>query len=200
MVRGAQGRRDRRGRRRSSARASGRRSATGCGRTRTSTATWRAPTAARSPRPQAAARRLTPAVARQAFPEFAASRRDRALPDRRRALHAPELGELVEAGAGLERTILTNAMIFGAAGDGETLEAMDRSVVLQVSLDSATAELHDRQRGAGSWARALDGIGLAQVAGVPGPGRGHLVRRGPGRRRGAAPSTRRRRHRGWRTG
>ena len=38
-------------------------------------------------------------------------------------------------------------------------------MTLQVSLDSATPELHDRQRGAGSWAKALDGIGLARSLG-----------------------------------
>jgi hypothetical protein len=32
---------------------------------------------------------------------------------------------------------------------------------LQISLDSATPELHDRHRGAGSWAKAVDGIRLA---------------------------------------
>jgi hypothetical protein len=73
----------------------------------------------------------------------------------------PRLTELVDAAEGLERTVLTNAMIFGRGRRREMLEALDRSVTLQVSLDSATPDLHDRQRGVGSWARALDGIGLA---------------------------------------
>ena len=77
----------------------------------------------------------------------------------------PDLGELVDAAEGLERTILTNAMILGRGRRRETLESLDRDVLLQVSLDSATPELHDRQRGAGSWARALDGIGLARSLG-----------------------------------
>jgi len=77
----------------------------------------------------------------------------------------PELGALVDAGAGLERTILTNAMVFGKGRRRETLESLDRSVVMQVSLDSATPDLHDKQRGAGSWARAVDGIGLAKSLG-----------------------------------
>jgi hypothetical protein len=38
-------------------------------------------------------------------------------------------------------------------------------VRLQVSVDSATPDLHDRQRGAGSWQRAMDGIELAQSLG-----------------------------------
>jgi len=56
-------------------------------------------------------------------------------------------------------------MIFGRGRRLEMLQDMDRSVVLQVSLDSATAELHDAQRGAGSWAKAMTGIGQAHGMG-----------------------------------
>lgn len=73
----------------------------------------------------------------------------------------PELGELVAAADGFARTILTNGMIFDRGHRLRTLEQLDRSVLLQISLDSATPELHERHRGAGSWARALEGIGLA---------------------------------------
>ena len=115
--------------------------------------------------PKADSRRLSPEVARQAFAEFAdQGGRELFLTGGEPFMH-PELGALVEAGEGLERTILTNAMVFGKGTRRQTLEAMDRSVVLQVSLDSATPELHDRQRGQGSWARALDGIGLARSLG-----------------------------------
>ena len=58
-----------------------------------------------------------------------------------------------------------NAMIFGRGRRRELLQSLDRSVTLQVSLDSATPDLHDRQRGAGSWARALEGIGQARALG-----------------------------------
>jgi TusA-related sulfurtransferase len=77
----------------------------------------------------------------------------------------PELGDLVAAADGLHRTILTNAMVFERGRRRQTLESLDRSVVLQVSLDSATPDLHDAQRGPGSWARALDGVGLARSLG-----------------------------------
>lgn len=77
----------------------------------------------------------------------------------------PELGELVRAAEGFQRTILTNAMIFSRGRRRQTLEDLDRSVTLQVSLDSATPQAHDRHRGEGSWARALDGIGLARSLG-----------------------------------
>jgi hypothetical protein len=56
-------------------------------------------------------------------------------------------------------------MIFARGTRRRTLEEMDRSVILQVSLDSATPTLHDRQRGAGSWSRALSGIGDARSLG-----------------------------------
>ncbi|CAA9287880.1 MAG: Fe-S oxidoreductases of moaA/nifB/pqqE family [uncultured Friedmanniella sp.] len=115
--------------------------------------------------PKAAARRVTPELAREVAAEFRAmGGRELFFTGGEPFMH-PELGGLVEAGAGLERTILTNAMIFGRGRRRETLEAMDRSVVLQVSLDSASAGLHDRQRGAGSWARAVEGIGLARSLG-----------------------------------
>jgi organic radical activating enzyme len=58
-------------------------------------------------------------------------------------------------------TILTN----GSVWTGERrrrLEQLPReNVTLQISLDSASASLHDRHRGAGSFGRALDGIRLA---------------------------------------
>jgi len=115
--------------------------------------------------PRAAARRLPPEVAREVFREFAASGgRELFLTGGEPFMH-PALAELVAAGAGLTRTILTNAMIFGRGRRRDTLESLDRDVVLQVSLDSATPQVHDRQRGAGSWARALDGIGLARSLG-----------------------------------
>lgn len=108
--------------------------------------------------PKAPARRVDVATARSAFTEFRAmGGREVFLTGGEPFMH-PELGALVAEAEGLERTILTNAMILGRGTRRATLEAMDRSVVLQVSLDSATPEVHDRQRGAGSWAKALHGI------------------------------------------
>lgn len=115
--------------------------------------------------PKADPRTLDPAVAREAFGEFAdLGGRELFLTGGEPFMH-PELGALVDAGAGLERTILTNAMVFGRGKRREALEAMDRSVVLQVSIDSATPDLHDEQRGAGSWERAITGIGQARALG-----------------------------------
>jgi len=60
-------------------------------------------------------------------------------------------------------TLLTNAMVFGRGRRRQVLESFDRDrVTLQISLDSAGPGLHDRQRGAGSHVRALDGIRLAR--------------------------------------
>jgi hypothetical protein len=115
--------------------------------------------------PRAAARRLEPGVARDVFGEFSSlGGRELFLTGGEPFMH-PMLDELVDAAAGLERTILTNAMVFGRGRRRELLESLDRSVTMQVSLDSATPDLHDRQRGAGSWARALDGIGIARALG-----------------------------------
>lgn len=111
--------------------------------------------------PRAAARRLEPGLAREVFGEFRSLGGQEVFLTGGEPFMHPRLTELVDAAEGLERTVLTNAMIFGRGRRREMLEALDRSVTLQVSLDSATPDLHDRQRGAGSWARALDGIGLA---------------------------------------
>ncbi len=76
----------------------------------------------------------------------------------------PELGALVARTAEhVPVTLLTNAMVYGRGRRRETLESFDRDrVTLQISLDSAGPGLHDRQRGAGSHRRALDGIRLAR--------------------------------------
>jgi hypothetical protein len=48
----------------------------------------------------------------------------------------------------------------------ETLRALPRDrIVLQISLDSATPELHDVHRGPGSWARTRNGIERARAQG-----------------------------------
>lgn len=115
--------------------------------------------------PKATPRLLGVDVAREAFAQFSAmGGREVLLTGGEPFLH-PDLGDLVAAAEGLERTVLTNAMVFGRGARRETLEAMDRSVLLQVSLDSATAEIHDRQRGRGSFDRALAGIGQARASG-----------------------------------
>jgi pyruvate-formate lyase-activating enzyme len=58
-------------------------------------------------------------------------------------------------------TILTNGMVW-TGERRRRLEALPReNVTLQISLDSASAPLHDQHRGAGSFARAHDGIRLA---------------------------------------
>jgi hypothetical protein len=58
-------------------------------------------------------------------------------------------------------TVLTNGMLFRGRRL-EMLRAMPRDgLALQISLDSATPDLHDLHRGKGSWQRALDGIGTA---------------------------------------
>ncbi len=65
------------------------------------------------------------------------------------------------AAAAMPTTVLTNAMQW----HGERLRrlvALPRdNITLQISLDSATPDLHDRHRGAGSFDKAIAGIRLA---------------------------------------
>ena len=65
----------------------------------------------------------------------------------------------------LVTVVLTNAMLFRGSRL-RLLEALPREgLTLQVSLDSATPDLHDAHRGAGTWARAVDGIRTARSMG-----------------------------------
>ena len=67
--------------------------------------------------------------------------------------------------ARLPTTVLTNAMLWRGERR-ERLDALPRAdLTLQVSLDSATATLHDRHRGTGSFDRTIDGIQVAITLG-----------------------------------
>ncbi len=62
---------------------------------------------------------------------------------------------------------LTNAMLLRGRQRAELARLVGRDrLILQTSVDGATAELHDRQRGQGSWARTMEGIGLAVSLGL----------------------------------
>ena len=69
------------------------------------------------------------------------------------------------ATAVLPTTVLTNAMVWSGERR-RRLESLPRDgLTLQISLDSATAELHDRHRGGGSFDKAIAGIRLAMELG-----------------------------------
>jgi hypothetical protein len=72
---------------------------------------------------------------------------------------------LLSCAAAAPTTVLTNGMLF-AGRRAETLRTLPRDrIVLQISLDSATPELHDLRRGPGTWARTREGIQRARVCG-----------------------------------
>jgi uncharacterized radical SAM superfamily Fe-S cluster-containing enzyme len=77
-----------------------------------------------------------------------------------------DIGEILLAcAAAAPTTVLTNGMLF-AGRRGDSLRALPRDrIVLQISLDSATPELHDLHRGAGTWARTREGIQRARAQG-----------------------------------
>ncbi|MEP6462608.1 MAG: radical SAM protein [Frankiaceae bacterium] len=80
-------------------------------------------------------------------------------------LHA-DIAEIVEACTRAAPTVLlTNAMLFRGSRL-RRLDAMPRDgLLLQVSIDSPTPDVHDAHRGAGSWQRAVDGIATATALG-----------------------------------
>ena len=77
-----------------------------------------------------------------------------------------DIGEILAACAGAApTTVLTNGMLL-TGRRAEALRSLptDR-VTLQISLDSATPERHDRHRGKGTWVRAWKGIERARAEG-----------------------------------
>ena len=77
-----------------------------------------------------------------------------------------DIGEiLLSCAAAAPTTVLTNGMLF-AGRRIESLRELPRDrIVLQISLDSATPELHDLHRGSGTWARTREGIQRARAHG-----------------------------------
>ncbi len=77
-----------------------------------------------------------------------------------------DIGEiLVACAVAAPTTVLTNGMLF-TGRRAESLRALPRDrIVLQISLDSATPELHDLHRGFGTWARTREGIERARSLG-----------------------------------
>jgi MoaA/NifB/PqqE/SkfB family radical SAM enzyme len=77
-----------------------------------------------------------------------------------------DIGEiLVSCAAAAPTTVLTNGMLF-TGRRAESLQALPRDrIVLQISLDSATPQLHDLHRGRGTWARTREGIQHARAQG-----------------------------------
>ncbi|MCV7121642.1 Rv1681 family radical SAM protein [Mycobacterium lacus] len=93
----------------------------------------------------------------------------------------PDIGTIIRSCLDtLPTTVLTNGMVFKGRGL-RALESLPRTgLALQISLDSATPDLHDSHRGAGTWAKAVAGIRVALSLGfrvrvaatvaAPGPG------------------------------
>ena len=72
---------------------------------------------------------------------------------------------LAYASARVKTSVLTNAMVIRGPRL-EKLQAINNAnLILQVSLDGGAAEHHDAYRGAGSWAKTVEGIRLLQAAG-----------------------------------
>jgi sulfatase maturation enzyme AslB (radical SAM superfamily) len=72
----------------------------------------------------------------------------------------------------VKTTVLTNAMLLGQKLPGSQQTRLERlseiandNLIIQVSLDGGRPEIHDAYRGAGTWAKAVEGIRLLQDAG-----------------------------------
>ena len=81
----------------------------------------------------------------------------------------PDIAAILEYAADRLPTVcLTNAMLFSGRRRGEALRGLQgrANLILQTSIDGARPETHDRWRGDGSWARAMDGLALARSLGI----------------------------------
>jgi pyruvate-formate lyase-activating enzyme len=62
-------------------------------------------------------------------------------------------------------TLLTNGMLFRGPRLDQLKRLPRERVVLQISVDSPTPDVHDRHRGRGAWVRAMEGIETARAEG-----------------------------------
>lgn len=72
---------------------------------------------------------------------------------------------LAYASARITTTVLTNAMLLHGARLEKLVAIANDQLIVQVSLDGGRPEDHDAYRGAGSWARAVEGIRQLQAHG-----------------------------------
>ncbi|GAB3416162.1 radical SAM protein [Flindersiella endophytica] len=78
----------------------------------------------------------------------------------------PDLDQIVAACVTrLPTTLLTNGMLFRGSRLAMLRRMPRDEFTLQISLDSATPDTHNRHRGTGSWQRALDGVETARTEG-----------------------------------
>jgi MoaA/NifB/PqqE/SkfB family radical SAM enzyme len=73
---------------------------------------------------------------------------------------------LAYASARAQTTVLTNGVLFSARRLDRLATIANGNLVVQVSLDGARPEHHDTYRGAGTWARTVDGIQRLQERGL----------------------------------
>jgi predicted phosphodiesterase len=75
---------------------------------------------------------------------------------------------LVYASERIPTVALTNGMLYRGRRRSELERLVHRrNLVLQTSIDGARAATHDRNRGEGSWARAMEGLEFARSLGLP---------------------------------
>lgn len=72
---------------------------------------------------------------------------------------------LAYASARMKTTVLTTAMVLRGKRLEQLVAIANDNLVPQVSLDGAWPEEHDAYRGAGSWAKTIEGIRLLQEHG-----------------------------------
>lgn len=72
---------------------------------------------------------------------------------------------LAYASARVRTTVLTNAMLLRGQRLDQLAAIANDNLVVQVSLDGGEAAHHDAYRGAGAWAKTVEGIRLLQARG-----------------------------------
>jgi pyruvate-formate lyase-activating enzyme/predicted phosphodiesterase len=118
------------------------------------------PTASRRELPAARVRALVDEALREGFEELYLTGGE--------PFAHPQIVELTEyACERMTTVVLTNAMLFTGRRRAQLARLASRpNLTLQSSIDGARAATHDRWRGAGSWARAMDGLRHAASLGI----------------------------------
>ena len=78
----------------------------------------------------------------------------------------PDIYKMIAySSARLQTTLLTNAMLLRGRRLQRLCEVNNENLSIQVSLDGGSAGRHDAYRGAGTWAKTVDGIAQLQTNG-----------------------------------
>lgn len=117
--------------------------------------------------PRAAQRRLNLAMVQRLCDEAAALGFERVYFTGGEPFILPEIYPMLSYSSfRFETTVLTNGMLLHGLRLEQLKAVRHNNLIIQISLDGATPEQHDRYRGRGSWAKTVAGLQALLEAGI----------------------------------